>query len=63
MSFQQGVYDVEFRNFLEWDQLGHRDFLFVEVLILRMDAKPAIVGRHALIPGSECSAWVPATGS
>jgi hypothetical protein len=60
LSLQEGAYDFEFRNFFDWEQLGHRDFLFVEVLIRRMDAKPDAVGHHALVPAVECSAWVPA---
>ena len=54
----EGGYEFEFRNFFDWDQLGHRDFLYVEVLIRRMEKKPQAVGHHALIPVSECSAWV-----
>ncbi len=54
LSLQEGAYNFEFRQFFDWDQLGHRDFRFIQVLIRRMDA----VGHHALIAASECSAWV-----
>ena len=57
LSLQEGAYDFEFRQFFDWDQLGHREFWFVQVLIRRMDAKPDATGHHALIPASECSAW------
>ena len=57
LSLQDGSYDFEFRRFFDWDQLGHRDFRFMLVLILRMDAKPDAIGHHALIPASECSVW------
>ena len=58
ISLEKGKYDFEFRNFFDWDQLGHRDFLYVEVLIRRMDPTPDATGHHALIPAAECSAWV-----
>lgn len=49
--------EFEFMAFFDWDQLGQRDFYFVELLIRRLDAKPEMVGRHAIIPVSECSVW------
>jgi len=52
-----GAYEFEFRGFFDWEQLGHREFSFAEVLIQRMDARPEDVGHHALIPVSECSVW------
>ena len=56
LSLDEGGYEFEFRRFFDWDQLGHRDFLYVEVLIRRMDKRPQAVGHHALIPVAECSA-------
>jgi hypothetical protein len=63
LRLQEGAYEFEFRNFFDWDQLGHRDFLFVVVLIRRMDARPDAVGHHALVPVAECLAWVQAEES
>jgi hypothetical protein len=57
LALDEGAYEFEFRKFFDWDQLGHRDFLYVEVLIRRMDKRPQAVGHHALIPVAECSAW------
>ena len=57
LSLDEGRYEFEFRNFFDWDRLGHRDFLYVEVLICRLDKRPQAVGHHALIPVAECSAW------
>lgn len=57
LPLQEGTYDFEFVEFFDWDQLGHRDFRFMKVLIRRMDANPTAVGYHALVPASECSAW------
>ena len=57
LSLDEGGYEFEFRNFFDWDQLGYRDFLYVEVLIRHMDKRPQAVGHHALVPVAECSAW------
>ncbi len=35
LSLRADTYEFEFRNFFDWDQLGHRDFLFFEVFIRR----------------------------
>ncbi len=61
LSLDEGGYEFEFRNFFDWDQLGHRDFLYAEVLIRRMDMRPRAVGHHALVPVAECSAWAVTT--
>jgi len=58
VPLDSGSYEFHFRTFFDWDQLGHRDFNFIEVLVHRMDRMPNAVGHHALIPASECSAWV-----
>jgi hypothetical protein len=63
LPLEEGAYEFEFMNFFDWDQLGHRDFLFLEVLIRRMDARPDTVGHHALVPVAQCSAWALAEGS
>ncbi len=58
-----GTYEFHFRAFFDWDQLGHRDFNFIMVLVRRLDTMPDAVGHHVLIPASECSAWVAAANS
>jgi hypothetical protein len=58
VPLDSGSYEFHFRGFFDWDQLGHRDFNFIEVLVRRMDTMPDAVGHHALIPASDCSAWV-----
>ena len=63
MQLHPGGYEFEFMAFFDWDQLGHRDFLFVEVLIREMDALPGRVGHHALLPVSECQWFHPAERS
>jgi hypothetical protein len=57
LALDEGGYEFEFRSFFDWDQLGHRDFLYIEVLIRRLDQRPEAVGHHALIQVVDCTAW------
>jgi hypothetical protein len=50
LALQEGAYDFEFRGFFDWNQLGHREFQFVEVIIRRMDPKPDTIGHHCPHP-------------
>jgi hypothetical protein len=50
-------YQLKFMRFLDWDELGIRDFKFLEVLIQRLDEKPDLVGHHALLEVEYCSIW------
>ncbi len=47
-------YLFRFVNFFDWDELSHRDFQYVKVLVERYDTKPDVVGHHALIEALKC---------
>jgi hypothetical protein len=57
LDLQKDTYNFEFRRFFDWDQTGHREFRFVQVVIRRLDSTTDAVGHHALLPAEECSAW------
>jgi hypothetical protein len=40
---------MQFVSFFDWDELGFRDFQYVETLIVDFPAHPGLVGRYALI--------------
>lgn len=40
---------LQFVHYFDFDIAGHRDFEYYEVLILRFDRYPHLVGRHALV--------------
>ena len=41
--------DLRFVRFFDWDELGHREFQFVEAIIQAFPKHPALVGRSALL--------------
>ena len=51
-------YHLKFIAFFDWYQLATRDFRLLEVLIERLDGRPELVGRHALIELTACSIWL-----
>ena len=51
-------YELKFVKFFDWEQLGPRDFQFLEVLIVRLGERPELEGHHALIEPRECSIWL-----
>ena len=50
-------YQLKFISFFDWYQLDPRDFRLLEVSIERMDDRPELVGRHALIELANCTIW------
>lgn len=40
---------MQFVRFFDWDELGYRDFQYVETLMVDVPAHPELVGRYALI--------------
>lgn len=51
-------YEFRFINYFDWDQQSHRDYAWIEVLIVRLDAKPEWQDRHALLEATECIIFV-----
>jgi hypothetical protein len=42
-------HQLRFLSFFDWDQFGSRDYRLLKVVIQRLDGRPDLVGRHALI--------------
>jgi hypothetical protein len=51
-------YALRFIAFFDWFELEQRDLRLLKVEIERMDERPELVGRHALIELSHCTVWV-----
>lgn len=51
---ESGV-SLRFLKFFDWDELARRDFRFMEVLIEQLQARPDLVGHHALVEVSDSS--------
>ncbi len=49
---------LRFVRFFDWNLLGVRDFCLLEVIIDRLDRRPELAGRHALIELQGCSVWL-----
>lgn len=58
-----GIGQLRFVNFFDWYQIGVRDLRLIEVEIERLDERPELVGRHALIELDQVSIWAPWTES
>lgn len=58
LSAASKAFEMQFVRFFDWDQLGRRDFEFLEVLITRLDDRPEMVGHHALAKPSDCEIWL-----
>jgi len=46
---QRGEADIRFVRFLDWDELGQRDFEYAQVRIVKWKAHPHLVNRFALL--------------
>jgi hypothetical protein len=53
-----GSADLRFISFFDWDKLAPRDFRWLQVLIERLDERPDLVGRSALIEFEKCTIWL-----
>ena len=51
-------YQLKFMNFFDWEDRAPHDLRLLEVLIVRLDERPDLVGHHALIELSGCSVWL-----
>ena len=40
---------IQFVRFFDWDELGYRDFQYIESLIMGVAGHPELAGRYALI--------------
>jgi hypothetical protein len=52
------AYSLRFIAFFDWVEVEHRDLRLLKVEIERMDERPELVGRHALIEFTDCTVWV-----
>jgi len=48
---------LKFVGFFDWQQLAPRHYRFLIVLIERLDERPDLAGRHALVEFGYCSIW------
>ncbi len=41
--------DMRFIHYFDWSNIGHRDFEYIQVLIVSSITHPELIGRHALV--------------
>lgn len=58
LPVRPGEAELRFISFFDWDEMGPRQFSFLEVRIERLDSHPDLVGRHAIIDMDACSIWL-----
>lgn len=54
LSLQQGDHQLRFVRFFDWDLLGPRDLVLVEVQIISITSYPELAGRHGLVRAENC---------
>jgi hypothetical protein len=54
LSLQQGDHQLRFVGFFDWDLLGPRDLVLVEVEIISITSYPGLTGRHGLVRAENC---------
>lgn len=57
INSQPEAYQLKFLRFFDWNELGLRDFRFLEVIIQRLNDRTDLVGRQALVEVADCSIW------
>lgn len=57
INSQPEAYQLKFLRFFDWNELGLRDFRFLEVIIQRLNDRTDLVGRQALVKVADCSIW------
>lgn len=58
MKLPEGSYQLRFMSFFDWSQLAVREYGTHQVLVERLDGRPELVERLALIELKECSIWL-----
>jgi hypothetical protein len=48
-ELKEGDVDMRFIQYFDWENLGHREYEFIRVLIVSSAAHPELDGRHALV--------------
>jgi hypothetical protein len=58
VRLSEGSYQLRFMSFFDWSQLAVREYRTLQVLIERLEGRPELVGRLALIELEKCTIWL-----